>query len=53
MLIFLSIIGDIVSLTLFAFTPQDGVKTSDQQNSTQDAAKRGRVEMESLFQCLF
>jgi len=38
MLSFLGIMSDIVSLNLFAFTPQHGVKASDQQNSTQDAA---------------
>ena len=44
------VIGDIVSLiTLFALTPQHGVKTCDQQNSTQDAANKGREEKESLF----
>jgi hypothetical protein len=37
MLSFLSIMSDIVNLILFAFTPQHGVKASDQQNSTQDA----------------
>ena len=50
MLSFLSIMimSDIVSLNLFAFTPQHGVKASDQQNSTQDAAGN-----ESLFQRIF
>jgi hypothetical protein len=43
------VIGDIVSLiTLFALTPQHGVKTSDQQNSTQDAANKGRAEKETF-----
>jgi hypothetical protein len=44
---FLNIIGGIVSLVLFAFTPQHGIKTCDQQNPTQDAAR------ESSFQRAF
>jgi hypothetical protein len=44
------VISDIISLiTLFALTLEHGVKSSDQQNSTQDAANKGRAEKESLF----
>lgn len=49
MLTYLNIMGGIVSLILFAFTPQHGVKTSDQQNSTQNAAKKEERKRKVYF----